>query len=199
MAALPDDTMFHPGVAVGWDPDSMGIEIERKFILHDDSWRTQVQRSERIVQGYLVGADALTAGLARASVRVRRAGEQAWLNIKAARLGVERAEYDYPIPPDDADTLLATLCGGVLSKWRHHVRVDGTLFEIDEFLGDNAGLVVAEVELPHADAMFPRPPWLGREVSTLGRYYNVNLIAHPYARWTQAERDAADGESAGCC
>ncbi|MEW9570558.1 CYTH domain-containing protein [Rhodanobacter sp. Si-c] len=174
----------------------MPIEIERKFLLRDDSWREQVERSERIAQGYLVGAAALAAGLARASVRVRRAGAGAWLNIKAARLGVERAEYDYPMPPDDADALLATLCDGVLSKQRHHVTVDGTLFEIDEFLGDNAGLVVAEVELSHADAPFPRPPWLGREVSALARYYNVNLIAHPYARWTQAERDANDGASA---
>ena len=174
----------------------MGIEIERKFLLANDAWRAQVEHSERIAQGYLVGAAALVAGHARASVRVRRAGDEAWLNIKAARLGVERAEYDYPIPPDDADALLATLCDGVLSKRRHHVTVDGTLFEIDEFLGDNAGLVVAEVELPHADAPFPQPSWLGREVSTLARYYNVNLIAHPYARWTQAERDATEGESA---
>jgi adenylate cyclase len=174
----------------------MGIEIERKFLLRDDSWRAQVEHSERIAQGYLVGAAALAAGHARASVRVRRAGAAAWLNIKAARLGVERAEYDYPIPPDDADALLATLCDGVLSKQRHHVTVDGTLFEIDEFLGDNAGLVVAEVELPQADAPFPRPPWLGYEVSALARYYNVNLIAHPYARWTQAERDAAEGGTA---
>jgi adenylate cyclase len=174
----------------------MPIEIERKFLLRDDGWRSQVERSEHIAQGYLVGAAALAAGHARASVRVRRAGGEAWLNIKAARLGIERAEYDYAIPPDDADALLASLCDGVLSKRRHHVTVDGMLFEIDEFLGDNAGLVVAEVELPHADAPFPRPSWLGREVSALARYYNVNLIAHPYARWTQAERDANDGADA---
>jgi adenylate cyclase len=171
----------------------MGIEIERKFLLRDDSWRTQVGHSEHLAQGYLVGAAALAAGHARASVRVRRADGEAWLNIKAARLGIERAEYDYAIPPDDADALLTSLCDGVLSKRRHHVTVEGTLFEIDEFLGDNAGLVVAEVELPRVDAPFPRPSWLGREVSALARYYNVNLIAHPYARWTQAERDANDG------
>jgi adenylate cyclase len=171
----------------------MGIEIERKFLLRDDGWRALVEHSEHIAQGYLVGASALAAGHARASVRVRRAGDEAWLNIKAARLGIERAEYDYAIPPDDADALLATLCDGVLSKRRHHVTVEGVLFEIDEFLGDNAGLVVAEVELPRVDASFPRPSWLGREVSALVRYYNVNLIAHPYAGWTAAERDAHDG------
>ncbi|MBD8880918.1 CYTH domain-containing protein [Rhodanobacter sp. 7MK24] len=174
----------------------MGIEIERKFLLRDDGWRAQVSYSEHIAQGYLVGAAALAAGNARGSVRVRRAGDEAWLNIKAARLGIERAEYDYAIPPGDADALLATLCDGVLGKRRHHVTVEGVLFEIDEFLGDNAGLVVAEVELPSVDAPFPRPSWLGREVSALARYYNVNLIAHPYARWTAAERDANDGANA---
>jgi adenylate cyclase len=77
--------------------------------------------------------------------------------------------------------------------------VDGALFEIDEFLGANAGLVVAEIELPAADAPFPRPAWLGREVSALARYYNVNLVAHPYAEWSAAEREAADGEPSRCC
>ena len=181
----------------------MATEIERKFLLADDRWRPAIVRSERIAQGYLVGAQALHEGLARASVRVRRAGGQAWLNIKSATLGIERAEFEYPVPPDDAETMLATLCDGVLEKIRHHVEVDGTLFEIDEFLGDNAGLVVAEVELPAADAAFPRPAWIGREVSALGRYYNVNLIAHPFARWSDAEPAAADGaEAAGeqaCC
>lgn len=172
----------------------MAIEIERKFLLAGDGWRALVRRSERMAQGYLVGARALRDGTAKASVRVRCAGEQAWLNIKAARLGVERAEYEVPLPPADAEEMLATLCDGVLEKVRHHVTVDGMLFEIDEFLGDNAGLVVAEIELPTVDAAYPRPVWLGREVSALARYYNVNLIAHPYARWTQAEREAADGE-----
>lgn len=171
----------------------MGIEIERKFLLASDAWRAQVECSVLFAQGYLVGAAALAAGHARASVRVRRAGDAAWLTIKAARPGIERAEYEYAIPPAEADELLAMLCDGVLRKWRHHVTVDGVLFEIDEFLDANAGLVVAEVELPHADAAFPRPAWLGREVSDLARYYNVNLVAHPYARWTPTECDGADG------
>ncbi|HET6805086.1 MAG TPA: CYTH domain-containing protein [Frateuria sp.] len=181
----------------------MGTEIERKFLLADERWRQAVVRSERIAQGYLVGARALREGHARASVRVRRAGERAWLNIKSATLGIERAEFEYPVPLADAEAMLATLCDGVLEKIRHYVQVDGTLFEVDEFLGDNAGLVVAEVELPAVDAAFPRPAWLGREVSALARYYNVNLIAHPFARWSDAERAAADGAgTAGeqaCC
>jgi len=182
---------------------AMATEIERKFLLADERWREAVVRSERIAQGYLVGARALREGHARASVRVRRAGERAWLNIKSATLGIERAEFEYPLPLDDAETMLASLCDGVLEKVRHHVEVDGTLFEVDEFLGDNAGLVVAEVELPSVDAAYPRPAWLGREVSALGRYYNVNLITHPFARWSHLERTAADAaDSAGeqaCC
>jgi len=125
-------------------------------------------------------------------VRARLAGDTAWLNIKAATPGIARAEFEYPIPVDDARALLASLCDGVLEKVRHHVRVDGVLFEIDEFHGDNEGLVVAEVELPAVDAPFPRPSWLGREVSALTRYYNVNLIAHPYRQWSPAERAAED-------
>lgn len=170
----------------------MGLEIERKFLLADARWREAVQRSVPMLQGYLVDAQALHAGQARASVRVRVAGDRAWLNIKAMALGIERAEYEYPIPPDDARELLATLCDGVVEKTRHHVRVDGVLFEVDEFAGANAGLIVAEVELPTADASFPRPPWLGREVSDLPRYYNVNLLAHPWSAWSADERNARD-------
>ena len=168
------------------------MEIERKFLLADDSWRAVVEHSEAMAQGYLVGARALRDGSARASVRARLADDQAWLNIKAATPGIARAEFDYPIPAADARALLDSLCDGVLEKTRHHVRIDGVLFEIDEFEGDNRGLVVAEVELPAVDAPFPRPAWLGREVSALARYYNVNLIAHPYRQWSPAERAAED-------
>ena len=171
---------------------TMSIEIERKFLLRNGAWRDVVEHSERIVQGYLVGAQALRDGTARASVRARMVGEQGWLNIKAATPGIARAEFEYPIPACDARALLDTLCDGVMEKIRHHVHVDGMLFEIDEFLGDNAGLLVAEIELPAEDARYPRPPWLGREVSALGRYYNVHLIAHPYRHWSPAERAVED-------
>ncbi len=170
----------------------MAIEIERKFLLASDDWRPLIEHSEAIAQGYLVGAQALRDGSTRASVRARLAGEKAWLNIKAATAGIARTEFDYPIPLDDARILLATLCDGVMEKIRHHVRVDGVLFEIDEFRGNSEGLIVAEVELPAEDAPFPRPTWLGREVSDLARYYNVNLIAHPYRQWSTSERDAGD-------
>ena len=170
----------------------MGVEIERKFLLANEGWRAGISRSEPMAQGYLVGVRALQSGDSRASVRVRRGGEHAWLNIKSATLGIERAEFEYAIPLDDAASMLATLCDGVVEKIRHHVVVDGVLFEVDEFLGDNQGLVVAEVELPSVDSPFPRPDWLGREVSAQVRYYNVNLIEHPYSRWSDAEREGAD-------
>jgi adenylate cyclase len=176
----------------------MGVEIERKFLLAGDGWRARIERTERMAQGYLIGAQALRDGTAKASVRARVAGHRAWLNIKSAQLGIARAEFEYDVPVADAEAMLAALCDGVLAKRRHHVTVDGVLFEIDEFEGDNAGLIVAEIELPAEDAPFPRPDWLGREVSTLARYYNVNLIAYPYARWTREEREAIDGEPSAC-
>jgi adenylate cyclase len=175
----------------------MGIEIERKFLLANDDWRAAVTHSKHIAQGYLIGVRALRDGTARASVRVRISGEQAWLNIKSVELGIARAEYELPLPLNDAQSMLATLCDGVLEKTRHHVEIDGWLFEIDEFQGSNSGLLVAEIELPAADAVFPRPGWLGREVSDLARYYNVNLIEHPFAKWSIDERDAADVPSGG--
>jgi adenylate cyclase len=163
----------------------MATEIERKFLVTGDAWRAQVSRSEPMLQGYLAGPPA-----ARCSVRVRIAGDVAFLNIKSATPGVVRDEYEYAIPPGDARRMLETLAGNVVAKVRHHVGIDGHLFEVDEFGADNAGLVVAEIELDAVDAAFPRPPWLGREVSHLVRYYNLNLATHPYARWSPAERNA---------
>ncbi len=168
----------------------MAVEIERKFLAASDAWRAQVLRSERIVQGYLVGAPALEAGQARAAVRVRVAGDKAWLTVKAAVAGVERDEYEYPVPAADAEAMLQGLCIGTVEKRRHIVPVDGFEFEVDEFLGDNHGLVVIEIELDDADRPFPHPAWLGREVSAETRYYNVNLARRPFARWSDAERNA---------
>ncbi|HET7300032.1 MAG TPA: CYTH domain-containing protein [Oleiagrimonas sp.] len=166
----------------------MGVEIERKFLVTDDSWRREATNRTHMVQGYLVDASALQKGLARSSVRVRVAGERAWLNIKSAELGIERQEFEYPLPHDDAQSMLHTLCDGCVEKFRYRVPVQGHTFEIDEFLGDNEGLVVAELELPATDAPFPHPSWLGREVSHMPRYYNVNLITHAWRDWNDAER-----------
>ncbi|UXI69671.1 CYTH domain-containing protein [Tahibacter amnicola] len=170
----------------------MGIEIERKFLLSSDAWRSQVSRSQRMVQGYLVTAAAVTSGAAKSSVRVRVAGDQAWLNIKSSTLGVERLEFEYAVPLVDAETLLARLCDGVVEKIRHYVAHAGHEFEVDEFFGDNDGLVVAELELNSVNESFEKPDWLGREVTSHARYYNLNLVKHPYAAWSAAEREGQD-------
>jgi adenylate cyclase len=167
----------------------MAVEIERKFLIVGDAWRRAVSRTQSMAQGYLAGPPA-----SNCSVRVRVAGDEAFLNIKSVALGVERDEYEYAIPLADAERMLATLAGRRVEKNRHHVDVDGHLFEIDEFLGDNAGLIVAELELDRADAEFPRPSWLGAEVSHLPRYYNLNLATRPYLRWTDEERAASDAK-----
>lgn len=163
----------------------MPLEIERKFLLAHDGWRTEVQRSRRIAQGYLV-ADG-----GKSSVRVRVSGEDARLNIKAAVVGAARAEYDYAIPLADAEEILATLAVGRIEKTRHYIERDGLVWEIDEFHGENAGLVVAEVELPHADAVVVRPDWLGAEVTDDARYYNHALSMKPYRDWAEADRHGA--------
>lgn len=164
----------------------MATEIERKFLLHADDWRAAIARSQRLVQGYLTRNGG--PGGPACSVRVRIAENSAWLNIKSAIVGVERREYEYAIPAPDADQMLAEFCSGVIEKIRHYVPYAGRTFEVDEFFADNAGLIVAELELEAADARFERPSWLGREVSDVQRYYNLHLLDYPYSRWSAAER-----------
>ena len=157
----------------------MAIEIERKFLVVGNAWRSEVSKSVELGQGYL----SQEAG--RASVRVRVEADRATLNIKAAVVGSARAEYEYAIPLAEGRELLETLCIGRLQKIRHYVERDGVTWEIDEFLGDNAGLIVAEIELGRVDQAFPRPSWLGRELTEDRRYYNHHLALHPYRTWSQ--------------
>lgn len=165
----------------------MAVEIERKLLIKNDSWRKEVVRSERITQGYLNQYDPKLSG-PQSSVRVRIGGTvdapKAWLNIKSATLGIERQEYEYDIPVADAEEMLATLCKRPqIDKTRHYLPAGPHVWEIDEFHGDNAGLVVAEIELDHADEAFERPGWAGEEVSGDPRYYNSELIKRPYSEW----------------
>lgn len=155
----------------------MPTEIERKFLLADSTWRGEVSRQRVMRQGYLAG----TGG--RASVRVRLDEREARLNIKAAVIGSARAEYDYGIPPGEAQEILDRLCVGRIDKTRHYVERDGLVWEIDEFHGDNAGLIVAELELDRIDQAFARPSWLGEEVTDQQRYYNHALALQPYRTW----------------
>ena len=166
----------------------MGIEIERKFTVVGDAWRRDVEASVRMAQGYLNDHDAVASGRQQASVRVRIAGEQAFLNLKSREAGPSRQEFDYPIPVADAEALLRLCVGGLIDKTRHYVRHAGWLWEIDEFAGDNAGLVVAEIELPAVDARFEHPAWLGAEVTEHVRYYNLALAARPFRDWSPEEK-----------
>lgn len=155
----------------------MGIEIERKFLLKNNGWRQQVIESRRILQGYL------TQNSGSSSVRVRLDGNQANINIKSRELAITRQEYEYSIPVDEAKIMLETLCDGLVDKTRYLVDYQGSRWEIDEFMGENEGLIVAEIELQSEDAEFAKADWLGEEVSDEARYYNVNLISHPYSSW----------------
>lgn len=166
----------------------MAIEIERKFLVTGDGWRDAAHEVVPMAQGYLNDLAAMDSGAMKASVRVRIAGNQAWLNLKSRELGHTRQEFDYPIPVDDARALLALSVGGLIDKRRHLVEYEGHLWEVDEFLGDNAGLVVAEIELASADEGFGRPDWIGAEVTDSSRYYNLALATRPFSRWSEAER-----------
>lgn len=154
----------------------MPIEIERKFLVKDTGFLAGLAGT-RIAQGYLADDGHL-------SVRVRLHGEAGLLTVKAGRDLLARTEYEYAIPADDARAMLASLCRRpLIDKTRYVIGFDDDQWEVDVFHGDNAGLVVAEVELPSADAPFARPPWLGEEVTGDTRYLNVSLVRHPYSRW----------------
>jgi len=154
----------------------MGIEIERKFLVRD---RSVIEGSTGVPyrQGYLSTDPERT-------VRVRRGGGHAYLTIKGLTEGATRAEFEYEIPIADADHLLALCEGPIIEKTRHRIDHAGLTWEIDVFSGQNAGLVLAEVELPSADTAVEIPDWVGDEVTSDPRYYNANLVGHPYSDWS---------------
>jgi adenylate cyclase len=159
----------------------MGTEIERKFLVDTEVWRPQ-DGGTRITQGYLCSHKERT-------VRVRLAGEKAMLTIKGPTDGLSRSEYEYAIPPADAREILDKLCERpFVDKTRHLVPFAGRNWEVDVFHGDNAGLVMAEIELESADASVELPPWAGKEVSDDRRYYNSNLAKRPFSTWAEDER-----------
>ena len=168
--------------------DAVAIEIERKFRVVGEGWRPHVVKSVRMAQGYINDMAALREARQNASVRVRIAGDQAFLNLKSRELGRSRQEFDYPVPVADAEALLRLRVGGLIDKVRHYIPQDGLTWEVDEFSGDNAGLVVAELELPAVDTAFARPGWLGREVTEEQRFYNLALAERPYSRWSAVEQ-----------
>jgi len=152
----------------------MGIEIERKFLVTGTTWRQGA--GVRFSQGYLNRDKERT-------VRVRLAGEKAFLTIKGISVGASRAEFEYEIPAADAEQLLKLSDGPVIEKIRRFIQLESVTWEVDEFLGENAGLVVAEIELQSEDQAFARPEWLGEEVTHDARYFNSSLATKPFPRW----------------
>ena len=154
----------------------MGVEIERKFLLSGDGWRALGQ-STLLRQGYLNSHKDRT-------VRVRIAGDEAFLTIKSRNVGASRGEWEYTIPVAEAAELLDGLCEQpLIEKVRHRIPLGKHVWEVDEFLGTNAGLVVAEIELSSEDEAFDRPEWVGEEVTGDVRYLNSSLIKQPYTTW----------------
>lgn len=154
----------------------MGVEIERKFLLAGDGWRA-LGEPVLLRQGYLSSDPERV-------VRVRIEGAQAMLTIKGRNVGATRGEWEYPIPLADAGELLDKLCEQpLIEKLRRRIAFAGHTWEVDEFLGANAGLALAEIELASEHQHFAKPAWIGEEVTGDARYYNSNLIGLPYSRW----------------
>lgn len=154
----------------------MGKEIERKFLVQGEIWKS-LAKGTYYRQGYLNSAKERT-------VRVRTIDEKAFLTIKGITVGATRAEYEYEIPHADCTALLDDLAEKpIIEKKRYKVPFEGLTWEIDEFFGENAGLVVAEVELESEDQAFTKPEWVGEEVTGDPRYFNSNLIKTPFSKW----------------
>lgn len=154
----------------------MAVEIERKFLVRDASWREGEPAGMRMSQGYLSRERGRT-------VRVRLAGNQAWLTIKGMAEGISRPEYEYNIPVEDAAELLSLCTGSVIDKTRYPIAYGGHVWEVDVFHGENAGLIVAEVELADESEIPEMPPWVGEEVSEDRRYANSMLAERPFSEW----------------
>lgn len=153
----------------------MGTEIERKYLVKGDRWKNLAQ-GVLYRQGYF-------ATVGKTTVRVRVIGERGYLTIKGENKGILRSEFEYPIPVEDAEEMLDTLCDRpLIEKFRYIIPYGNFLWEVDEFLGDNAGLIIAEVELDSEDRVIVLPDWIDREVSD-PKYFNSNLVKHPYKQW----------------
>ena len=153
----------------------MATEIERKFLMKSDAWR-EGPPGVKICQGYL-------ARDRERAVRVRLMGAEAFLTVKGAGEGITRSEFEYPVPLADAQEMLTLCLPSPVEKVRHERHHAGSLWEVDEFLGDNAGLVVAEIELDAEHSDFEKPDWLGEEVTHDPRYLNACLAEHPWREW----------------
>ena len=154
----------------------MPQEIERKFLVRGNGWRDH-GAGVPYRQGYL-------STVAERTVRVRLIRDKGWLTIKGITVGATRAEYEYEIPADEAGQMLDNLCERpLIEKTRYRIEHQGLTWDVDEFDGDNAGLIIAEVELEEEGQAIVLPDWVGEEVTDDPRFYNANLIANPYSTW----------------
>ena len=152
------------------------MEIERKFLLKDDSWRLSAV-GKKYHQGYLSSNKERT-------VRIRTMDDRGYLTIKGIAKGAVRVEYEYEIPATEAQAMLEDLCEKpLIEKIRYKIEHQGLVWEVDEFYGENQGLIMAEVELDFKDQKFEKPEWVGAEVTGDSKYFNSNLIHHPYSQW----------------
>jgi adenylate cyclase len=158
----------------------MAVEIERKYLVHQKLWLALKEKlsGTLIQQGYL-------SRIAERTVRIRIRGEQAFLTIKGKNKGITRSEFEYPIPVEDAVEMLKICDGAIIEKTRYLLPINNVTWEIDEFYGDNTGLILAEVELENEQQKVALPNWIGEEVSNDTRYYNACLIGHPYKHWKE--------------
>ena len=164
----------------------MAREIERKFLVKNDDWKALSYQQTHFAQGYL---NDISEASAKSSVRVRIEGEKANMNIKSLEIGLSRDEYEYEIPLEEGKQILQKLAAGpVIEKIRYLVKVGQHTWEIDEFLGANLGLVVAEVEMDSEDEQIEIPSWSGQEVTNISRYYNVSLSKVPFSLWSVNEK-----------
>ena len=154
----------------------MAIEIERKFLLRNDNWKNLVNKQTKIQQAYLNLDKERT-------VRIRIKNDKAYLTIKGITKGIERLEFEYEIPIDEAEAMMQLCHRPFIEKIRYEITINQHTWEIDEFFGDNNGLIIAEIELQNENDFFEIPDFIGKEVSDDSRYYNANLIAHPFSEW----------------
>ena len=159
----------------------MGKEIERKFLVKDDTYKSLV-KGTRYRQGYLNSSKERV-------VRVRTIDDKGFLTVKGITTGATRVEYEYVIPADDADAMLDVLCEKpIIEKNRYKIQNENHTWEVDEFFGENQGLVVGEVELESEDQPYAKPEWIGDEVTGDPKYFNSNLIQNPYKNWKGLNR-----------
>lgn len=165
----------------------MAREIERKFLVKGSEWKDVARQKKHFAQGYL---NNFKESGSKSSVRVRIEGDQANINIKSLEIGLSRDEYEYSIDLADAKKILADLSvGPVVEKIRYWVDFEGHVWEVDEFKGDNQGLIVAEVELDSEEVQPKLPPWVTEEVTSLPRYYNISLSQRPFNQWSKEEKN----------